>query len=112
MNRCVCQLCRRFDNLLDNKREDVWYCATHLSTIPSAVIPGHSVLVKDNLRPISIAMKVPPAWCERVLEQTILSPDEKVELEKDSNIVYDGNDVAAWHEKQRKVNSYSVWNGL
>lgn len=111
MNRNVCQLCRRFSNLLGNKREDLWYCATTLFTEPSEVIPGHSVLIQNDLRPITSAMTKPPVWCERLLEQTILSPEEKVELEKDSNIVYDGNEAADWRLKDRQTNQFAVYNG-
>lgn len=111
MNKSVCQLCRRFSNLLENKREDVWYCATVLHTKPSEVIPGHSVIIKDSLRPITSAMVKPPSWCERILEQTILSPEEKVELEQDAKIVYDGNKEAELYVKERQVNPYAVWNG-
>lgn len=88
----------------------MWYCATSLHKENSFVIPGHSYWVKDNLRPITLTMVTPPAWCERVLEQTILSPEEKVELQQDSNVVYDGNDLAEWRAKSRKDNPLAIRN--
>jgi hypothetical protein len=111
MNKNVCQLCRRFSNLKGNKREDLWYCATTLYPEDSAVIPGHSFLVKNDLRPITSSMTKPPTWCERILEQTILNSNEKVELEQDSNIVYNGNNLAEWHVKERQVNQFAIYNG-
>ena len=96
---------------MGNTRSDVWYCGKTILAQPSSVIPGHSVIIVDNLRPISAQMVRPPEWCERVLEQTILGPEEKVELEKDASIVYDGNKLAAWRLEDRVKNQYAVWNG-
>ena len=107
MNNGVCKLCRRYSNLMGNTRDDLWYCGKTIRSRPSHVIPCHSELIVDDLRPITKAMTRPPEWCERVLEQTILEPEEKVELEKDSSLVYDGNRLAEMHVWEKSKNSYN-----
>lgn len=42
-----------------------------------------------------------PNWCEHTLEQTIVSPDERVEVTPDTKLAYDGNGAAAFSLHQK-----------
>lgn len=92
MNKNVCKLCRRFEEDV-YKRPNYWMCAKELVSMYSDVIPGHSYFTGYNFHPISAELPM-PEWCERPLEQTILSPEDTVNIEPDSNIVYDGNTLS------------------
>lgn len=100
MNRNVCELCRRFGKDT-NDRPNVWMCAQYVYLEPSGVIPGHSFARLDGFH-YMVAGSPIPEWCERPLEQTILSPDEQVDIDPDDNhLVYDGNHLADECKKDR-----------
>lgn len=94
----------------------VWLCASEVYLTHSDVIPGHSVVHQDKLRPVTVSM-TPPQWCERILEQTILEPNEKVNIEPDKRLVFDGNKVAeytdaggqSWRRYKKWVLKPSLW---
>jgi hypothetical protein len=48
-------------------------------------------LNRNKFHPITEERLNPPEWCERPLEQVILSPTEDVDIKKDAAVVYDGN---------------------
>jgi hypothetical protein len=73
--------------------EQVWY-------EESQVIPGHSFINRDNLHFMS-RDSLMPNWCEHTLEQTIVSPDEKVEVTPDAKLAYDGNGSAVFSLHQK-----------
>jgi len=89
MNRSVCEKCRRFCGAWPGN-ENFWACAKLLSEESSDVIPEHNFLQRDQLHPIGKESRV-PEWCEKPLEQTILLPEERAEVRKDSMISWDGN---------------------
>jgi hypothetical protein len=93
MNRSVCEKCRRFDGKYPGNPSS-WLCAEVVYWEMSGVIPGHKFLKRDNLHPMNASRDLPPEWCERILEQTILSPEDKADIDKDANLVYDGNNHA------------------
>ena len=69
-------------------------CAKNVHLEVSDVIPGHSYVERNDFHFMSEDVLIHPEWCERPLEQTVVSPDEKVELKPDGNVVFDGNDEA------------------
>ena len=75
-------------------------CAGFVRLEESYVIPGHSIVEREDFHFITADMVTPPEWCERPLEQTITSPDEKVEIRPDESVVFDGNDLA---DRRRKL---------
>ena len=93
MNRSVCEACRRFQPDV-YKRSNFWMCAKNVHLEVSDVIPGHSYVERNDFHFMSEDVLIHPEWCERPLEQTVVSPDEKVELKPDGNVVFDGNDEA------------------
>ena len=102
MNRKVCEKCRRYGGSW-NGNGKTWYCAEDVQLWSSEVIPEHSSLEKDKFHPITEGMLKPPEWCERPLEQVILSPDEDVDIKKDATLVYDGNRRAEWKAEEIKA---------
>jgi len=91
MNLSVCQKCRRFSGKTP-ENDKVWLCAEVVYMSPSDVIPGHRYLCKDNYHYLNADVSVPPEWCERPLEQTILDPNEKVNIEShEQRLIHDGN---------------------
>jgi len=77
------------------RSDKLWYCAQSVWQEVSEVVPGCRFLNKDIYHPISADTKLPPEWCERPLEQTILDPNEKVNIEShEQKLVYDGNGAA------------------
>ena len=106
MNRSVCEVCRRFEPD-SHKRFDVWMCAETVWLEKSDVIPGHRFVIRDNLHYMTADCQI-PEWCERTLEQTILSADETVEVTPDAQLVFDGNHAAEHRHKQKMVK----WGGF
>lgn len=102
MNKSVCELCRRFGEDT-HKRQGIWMCAEHVYLEHSEVIPGFSFPVLSTFHYTTAESPV-SEWCERPLEQTILAPDEKVDITPDNPLVYDGNPVAERHKENR------MWN--
>jgi len=75
-------------------------CAEQVWTEHSQVVPGHSFINRDNLHFVNRDSPM-PAWCEHTLEQTIVSPDEKVEVTPDTKLIYDGNGAAVFNLHQK-----------
>jgi len=104
MNKFLCEKCKRFAGKYPES-DNAWACAQSFYWQDSSVIPGHKHMIKDCLRPITAQMTIPPSYCERMLEQTILTPDDKPEIEKDAILQYDGNDRASHEAEYKKWNS-------
>lgn len=75
----------------------------------STVIPGFSFPVLSTFHYVTAECSV-PEWCERPLEQTILAPEDKVDITPDNPLVYDGNSLAEHHKQDRMYKWTS--NGL
>lgn len=109
MNENVCRKCRRYagKSVSGYVRGDAWLCARSIEQEESEVIPGHSYWKKNDLHPIIASVQQPPEWCDRPLEQVLLTSDAPADIMADSTIVFDGNDVA--ERKERNVLSKDVW---
>ncbi len=107
MNRNVCKICRRFEPDTNNI-PDCWTCAETVWLEESEVIPGHSIIRRDSFHYLNSECEA-PVWCERPLEQTILSPEDEVEITPDAGLVFDGNKMAD-RKLEFKKNSY--WTGF
>lgn len=98
MNRKICEQCRRYGGKYGD-RDDVWLCGSTSARIPSDLIPQMSRLDFQDFVPL-IKTSHPPKWCEMILEQTIVKPDEPVKIDKrclselKSKLTWDGNDTA------------------
>ena len=104
MNRELCEKCRRYESDPD-KRGGIWMCAKHIYLEHSSVIPGHSFYIRNLFHYMTSEAQV-PEWCERPLEKTILNPDEKTDIAPDSNVQYDGNDLAVWHRRDKEQKAW------
>jgi hypothetical protein len=97
MNQKVCQTCRRYAGSPTSFSICGWMCASHISIVPSRVIPGFKVVERYDLTQMGESM-LPPVWCERPLEHAVTEPGEDVDIRKDSLLVsFDGNRVAETH---------------
>ena len=88
----ICLRCHRYAP--NCTREDAWWCAERLSTLPSAVVPRHSCYTRDKFIPITNETETPPLWCEFLMEQSITTPDDNVpEPTPISDLIYTGHGV-------------------
>lgn len=99
MNKSVCIACRRYGGAYRGL-PDKWLCASRVVHLPSAVIPGHSVVKGDFFTIIDKKSTEAPEWCESVLAQVIMEPDEDIEIRAAEKLVFDGNELAEWKAKR------------
>lgn len=97
MNEAVCKHCERYE-AQPGKR--TWLCAKCVRWKPSDFVPGHSVLHRDFLQPMSTGRELPPEWCPYKLEHVVVESDDDVpESGPSERIRWDGND---WAEARSK----------
>ena len=108
MNRNICEKCKRYGGKYED-RDDVWLCASVGDKTPSDLIPQMSQVIFENFVPLA-KTNHPPKWCEMILEQTIVEPDEIVKMderclrEMKTKLVWDGNDTADFAREMKMKN--------
>ena len=79
MNRNLCSGCKRFQAGEDDEQ---WFCASEVEERYSKVVPGFIIYEKNFLHQIQKTRKLPPEWCEYIIEQTVVTEEDVIEEKK------------------------------
>lgn len=103
MNETICKGCKRYKEMDGSWNR--WQCAERLDEVRSQVVPGHIVTHQSNFKTIYKYGSKPPEWCGFVLEQTLVGPDEKIEVspaEKKKVVRIDQEEAEYWLKQQEE----------